>query len=65
VLPKGGELTSKVIRHSFATIGKFLMIDVDVIRELMGHERGDMDTVYKDLYPEGVRDAAQLKITSL
>jgi hypothetical protein len=31
----------------------------------MGHERGDIDTVYKDRYPEAVRDAAHKKIIKI
>ncbi|KAA1242911.1 site-specific integrase [Aquimarina sp. RZ0] len=57
--PKGGKLTSKVVRHSFATLGKFAGVDPDIMRELMGHERNDIDTAYKDLFPEKVRDEKQ------
>lgn len=64
VLPKGGNVTIKVARHSFATIGKQLFIDSDLLRELMGHERNDVDTIYKDKHPEKVRDDAHLKIIS-
>ena len=62
VLPKGGTVTVKVARHSFATIGKQLFIDTDLLRELMGHERNEMDTIYKDRFPESVRDEAHGKI---
>lgn len=62
VLPKGGNITIKVARHSFATIGKQLFIETDLLRELMGHERNDVDTIYKDKYPEAVRDEAHEKI---
>lgn len=58
VLPKHDSFTTKSIRHTFATIAKFERIDVDIIRELMGHERTDIDTVYKDRFPEAERDAA-------
>ena len=64
VLPIAAPFTTKAVRHSFATIAKFEMIDVDIIRELMGHERTDIDTIYKDLYPEKVRDKAHFKIIS-
>lgn len=60
--PMGGSLTSKVIRHSFATLAKFAAVDADVIRELMGHERNDIDTIYKDKYPENTRNIAQIQI---
>jgi hypothetical protein len=40
----------KVARHSFANRAKNLMIDIT--RELMGHERDDVDNYYKDKYPE-------------
>lgn len=60
--PQGGKITSKVIRHTFATLGKFERIEEDLLRELMGHERNEIDTVYKDKYPQDERDAAQLRI---
>ncbi|HET8886791.1 MAG TPA: site-specific integrase [Salinimicrobium sp.] len=60
--PKNENLTSKVMRHTFATMGKFARIEEDLLRELMGHERNEIDTVYKDKYPEAERDAAQLAI---
>ena len=62
VLPKVESFTSKCIRHSFATIAKFQHIDPDIIRELMGHERNDIDTIYKDKYPEDIRDEAHWQI---
>ncbi|WP_424493946.1 tyrosine-type recombinase/integrase [Salinimicrobium sp. GXAS 041] len=62
--PKNDNLTTKVMRHTFATLGKFYRIEEDLLRELMGHERNDIDTVYKDKYPEAERDAAQMKIIS-
>jgi len=62
VLPTGGALTSKVIRHTFATLGKFHHLDPDLLRELMGHERNEIDTIYKDKYPEAERDEALKKI---
>ena len=62
VLPTGGNLGSKVARHSFATIAKNLNIEPDLIRELMGHERDEVDNYYKDKYPEKVRDEALYKI---
>jgi len=63
--PKDDTLGTKVIRHTFATLGKYKRIEEDLLRELMGHERNDMDTVYKDKYPEAERDAAQLEIIGL
>jgi integrase len=63
--PKDGSFTLKIMRHSFATLGKFKRIEEDLLRELMGHERSDIDTVYKDKYPQEDRDAAQLEIIRL
>jgi len=60
--PKDDTLTPKVMRHTFATLGKFERIEEDLLRELMGHERDDIDTAYKDKYPEEERDAAQEKL---
>jgi site-specific recombinase XerD len=65
LMPKNGNLTTKVMRHSFATLAKFKHYDQDLIRELMGHERNDIDTIYKDKYPEAERDAMQEDVTSL
>lgn len=62
IKPLGGNLGIKVARHSFANIGKRLGIEEDMLRELMGHERDDVDNFYKDKYPDYVRDHAQAKI---
>lgn len=62
VLPMGGNLAGKVARHTFATIAKQLYIDPDLLRELMGHERDDVDNFYKDKFSEKVRDEALFKI---
>ncbi|KAB8153393.1 tyrosine-type recombinase/integrase [Kordia sp. TARA_039_SRF] len=64
VHPKQNSFTSKCIRHTFATIGKFLHVDPDMIREIMGHERNEIDTIYKDKYPREIRDHAHWKIIS-
>lgn len=64
IIPDGGLLGSKVARHTFATIAKNYMIESDVIRELMGHERDEVDNFYKDKYPEKVRDLALFEIIS-
>lgn len=56
VLPVGGNVTIKVARHTFGNLGKHLFVEPDLLRELMGHERNDVDTIYKDSYPEDVRD---------
>ena len=58
VLPDGGNLSIKVARHTFANLAKGLMIHEDIIRELMGHERDDVDNYYKAQYSESVRDEA-------
>ena len=62
IKPLGGNLGIKVARHTFANIGKLKGIDVDLLRELMGHERDDVDNYYKDKYPVHIRDEAQSKI---
>ncbi|MNL58120.1 hypothetical protein D3C87_1817310 [compost metagenome] len=64
VLPDGGHIAIKVARHSFANRAKNLMIETDITRELMGHERDDVDNFYKDKYPEKVRDLALFEIIS-
>ena len=62
VLPSGGNLAVKVARHTFATIAKQNDIDGDLLRELMGHERDDVDNYYKDKFSTEIRDNALLKI---
>jgi integrase len=64
IKPLGGNLGVKVARHTFANIAKNMLVDTDVIRELMGHERNDIDNYYKDKYPEKMRDEALFKIIS-
>lgn len=62
VLPGGGFIGVKVARHTFATIGKNKLIHEDILRELMGHERNEVDNYYKDQFSESVRDEALFKI---
>lgn len=62
VQPLGGNIGIKVARHTFANFGKNLFIDTDLLRELMGHERNDVDTIYKDKFPVKIRDEAHLEI---
>lgn len=62
VEPKGENLGIKVARYTFANRAKNLLITEDVIRELMGHERNEIDTIYKDRFPQKIRDEALLKI---
>lgn len=62
LLPRDDKWTTKVMRHTFATLGKFAHIEEDLLRELMGHERNEIDNVYKAKYPEKERDAAQLEV---
>jgi site-specific recombinase XerD len=59
---RGGNLGVKMARHTFATIGKHMGYDEDLLREIMGHERDDVDNNYKDRYPQRVRDEALFKI---
>lgn len=62
VLPLKGKITTKVARHTFSTIGNNKFIVPDLLRALMGHERTDVDTIYKDVYPEQERDLNHDKI---
>lgn len=62
ILPTGGNIGVKVVRHTFGNRAKQLMIDADIIRELMGHVRDDIDNFYKDKFSEKVRDEALFKI---
>ncbi len=56
VLPMRGNFSPKVSRHSFATIGRRIFVEPDLLRSLMGHERNDVDTIYKDSFLEDDRD---------
>jgi len=62
VEPDASYIGIKVARHSFANIGKNLKIEEDLLRELMGHERDEVDNYYKDKFPMAVRDAALFRI---
>lgn len=61
-LPNYGNLGIKTARHSFANFGKMLFVHEDILREIQGHERKDIDNYYKDLYPNKVRDKYHRKI---
>jgi hypothetical protein len=65
VMPVGGLLGSKVIRHTFQNRAKLLGIDPELIRELVGHERDDVDQYYKDKFPAPVRDEALFRVIEL
>lgn len=64
VEPHNTQISTKVSRHTFGTIGSRLFIEPDLLRALMGHERDDVDTIYKDVFPETVRDSNHFKIIS-
>jgi len=55
----------KNVRHTFATRAKRRGVDGDLLRELMGHRRNDIDNIYKDLFPEHTRDAALIRVIGL
>jgi hypothetical protein len=57
-----GNLGIKVARHTFANLGKQLMIDGEVLAELMGHVENSVANFYKDKHSEKVRDEALFKI---
>jgi len=61
----GQDISMKCARHTFASAAKDKGVDGDLLRELMGHRRNDVDNYYKEAYPEKVRDAAQLKVIKL
>jgi len=64
VLPDGDNLSVKVARHTFMNLAKQYRIEPDLIRELVGHERDDVDNYYKDKFPEKDRDLALFQIIS-
>ena len=62
LLPRDSTFTLKVMRHTFATLGKFKRVPEDMLREMQGHERQDIDTIYKSKFLEHERDEAQKSI---
>ena len=62
VKPLGGNLGNKVARHSFSTIAKHLFINPDLIMEIMGHEKEGVNNIYRDDFPEKIRDEAHYKV---
>lgn len=62
LLPLDDNITTKVARHTFSTIGNRMYVEPDLLRSLMGHERDDVDTIYKDVYPEKERDKFHAQI---
>lgn len=64
VLPVGGILAIKVARHTFQNIAKKKRLDPDLIRELVGHERDDVDNFYKDRFDAQTRDAGHYEVIS-
>ena len=61
-LPSYGNIGIKTFRHTFANFGKLLFVHEDILREIQGHERKDIDNYYKDYYPEKTRDKFHRKI---
>jgi integrase len=61
----GHKVTMKCVRHTFASRAKEIGVDGDLLREIMGHRRNDIDNFYKEAYPAHIRDAAQLKVIDL
>jgi integrase len=59
----GGNLTSYVTRHSWASIGKALNVPVTVISEALGHENLRTTQIYLDSLDKDVIDTASRLIT--
>lgn len=64
VQPTGGKLSFNVARHTFSTIGVQKGVNREIKGLLMGHDIGDIQSVYED-YPEEMRDAAHWEIIRL
>lgn len=56
-------ITSYVVRHSFATIGKTMGIPTPIIQESLGHLTEEMTQVYLDSFQNDVMDKANESIT--
>jgi len=61
----GANVSLKTARHTFSSRAKELGIDGDLLRELMGHQRNDIDNYYKDLFAQNIRDNAHLKVINI
>ena len=64
ILPTGGILGIKVARHTFQNLAKLKRLEPDLIRELVGHERDDVDNFYKDRYDMQTRDNGLFEVIS-
>jgi site-specific recombinase XerD len=60
----GIPLTTKTNRHTFSTIALHKGIDVEIIQEMLGHERHDVVSSYLARFPQEVIDEAHLKVIS-
>ena len=58
-----GNITSYVARHSWASIGKFLNIPIQVISEGLGHDSIQTTQIYLDSFETNVIDDASMLIT--
>ena len=59
-----GNITSYVARHSWASIGKFLNVPIQVISEGLGHDSIQTTQIYLDSFEANVIDDATKLITS-
>ena len=59
-----GNITSYVARHSWASIGKFLNVPIQVISEGLGHDNIQTTQIYLDSFETNVIDDATKLITS-
>lgn len=64
ILPAGGHLGIKVARHTFGNIAKRKKVNEDLIREIMGHERDEVDNFYKDRFDTQTRDLGLFEVIS-
>jgi len=59
-----GNITSYVARHSWASIGKFLNVPIQVISEGLGHDSIQTTQIYLDSFEANVIDDATMLITT-
>ena len=55
-------LTTYVIRHSWATIGKRMGVPTNVLQEALGHEDSSTTETYLDYFEDKVVDDANSRI---
>lgn len=60
-----GKITSKVNRHTWATLAKIAGVPKDVITEALGHASKSITDVYLDKHADAVLDEANARVMAM